>query len=213
MFVYLFGGAINTGTKYVTYVVPGVLLLCAAFSSALTAVSVCQDMNTGIVDRFRSMGVSGTSLLAGHVAASVARNAISSVLVFGVAYLVGFRPHAGLFDWVGVAGVVLLFVLTISALSVAVGMLTKSPEAANSFTFFVMFVPYASSAFVPVQTMPSWLHGFARNQPVTPVIETLRSLLLNKPFGDFPWAALIWCGGILVVSIVSAGLLFRRRVA
>jgi ABC-2 type transport system permease protein len=213
MFVYLFGGAIHTGTAYVTYVVPGVLLLCAGFGASVTAVSVSHDMTGGIVDRFRSMDLGGASVLAGHVTASVARNVASTVLVVGVAFLIGFRPHAGALDWLAAAGMLLVFVLALSWLSAAVGVLAKSPEAANGFTFLVAFLPYPSSAFVPIDTMPSWIRGFAENQPVTPVIETLRGLLLGTPLGTNPWRALAWCGGILVVSVVLAGTLFRRPTA
>src|SRR5215470_11692240 len=179
LFVYLFGGAINTGTKYVTYVVPGVIMLCAGFGSATTAVSVSQDMTGGIIDRLRSLDVGGPAVLTGHVAASVVRNAASTLLVLGVALAIGFRPTAGPLEWLAVAGVLLAFVLAISALAAAIGLVAKSPEAANGFTFFVMFLPYASSAFVPVDTMPGWLQGFAEHQPVTPVIETVRGLLLG----------------------------------
>ena len=212
IFVYLFGGAIETGTDYVTYVVPGVILLCAGFGSATTAVTVSQDMSGGIVDRLRSLDVGGPSVLAGHVAASVARNAISTVLVIAVALAIGFRPDAGPLEWLAVAGVLLAFVLAMSALSAALGLLAGSPEAANGITFLILFLPYASSAFVPVDTMPSWLQGFAEHQPVTPVIETLRGLLLDAPTGD-PWTALAWCGGILAVSLAASGALFRRRTS
>jgi ABC-2 type transport system permease protein len=180
VFVYLFGGAINTGTAYVTYVTPGIILLCAA-------------------------------ILTGHVVASVARNLASTVLVFGVAFLIGFRPHAGPLDWIAAGGVLLMFILALSWMSAAVGLLAKTPEGASGFTFFVTFLPYASSAFVPVDTMPSWIRGFAENQPVTPVTESIRSLLLNEPVGSAPWLAVAWCGGILVVSVVLSTVLFRRR--
>jgi ABC-2 type transport system permease protein len=213
MFVYLFGGAIETGGHYVTYVVPGVILLCAGFGSATTAVGVSQDMTSGIIDRFRSMDVGGAALLAGHVAASVLRNVASTVLVLGVAIAIGFRPHAGALDCLAVAGVLLAFVLAVSSLAAAIGLIARSPEAANGFTFFVMFLPYASSAFVPVATMPSAIQGFARHQPVTPVIETLRGLLLGTPVGSNPWTALAWCAGILVVSVAVSGALFRRRTS
>lgn len=212
MFVYLFGGAIRTGgPSYVAYVVPGVLLICAGFGAATTAVSVSQDMTGGIIDRFRSMDIRAPAVLAGHITASIARNLISTVLVFGVAYLIGFRPHAGLAGWLAAAGVLLAFILAISWLAAAVGLLVKTPEAANGFTFVMAFVPYASSAFVPVATMPWWLHGFARNQPFTPITQTLRGLLLGTPVGTSPWTALAWCGGILVVAVAGSGLLFRRR--
>ncbi len=212
IFVYLFGGAIETGTDYVTYVVPGVILLCAGFGSATTAVTVSQDMNGGIVDRLRSMDVGGPAVLAGHVAASVVRNAASALLVLGVALLIGFRPAAEPLEWLAVAGVMLAFVVAISSLSAALGLLAGSPEAANGIMFLILFLPYASSAFVPVHTMPTWLQGFAEHQPVTPVIETLRGLLLDTPTGD-AWTALAWCAGILAVSLAASGALFRRRTA
>jgi ABC-2 type transport system permease protein len=213
LFVYLFGGAINTGTDYVQYVVPGVILLCAGFGSALTAVSVSHDMTGGIMDRFRSLDLGGVPLLTGHVIASVMRNIVSTVLVLGVAFLIGFRPEAGLLDWAAAAGCLLLFVLAISWFSAAIGLLASSPESANGVSFLVMFLPYASSAFVPIDTMPSWIQGFARYQPITPVIETLRGLLLGAPVGNAPWQAIAWCVGILLVSIAASGFLFRTRTA
>jgi len=135
------------------------------------------------------------------------------VLVVGVALLIGFRPHGSPLAWVGAAGILLLYIAAFSWLSAAVGCVTRSPEAANGFGFFLMFLPYPSSAFVPVQTMPSWLQGFARHQPITPVIETLRALLLGTPVGSNAWQAVAWNAGILVVSAGAAALLFRRRTA
>ena len=211
LFVYLFGGAIETGTEYVTYVVPGVILLCVGFGAATTAVSVSHDMTGPIVDRLRALDVGGPAILGGHVAASVARNAASTVLVFGVALLIGFRPSAGALDWVAVAGVLLAYALALSWLAAAIGLLARSPEAANGFTFFVAFLPYASSAFVPVDTMPSWVQGFAEHQPVTPVTETVRALLLGGSAGTDAWLALAWCAGILAVSVAASGFLVRRR--
>jgi ABC-2 type transport system permease protein len=211
LFVYLFGGAINTGTAYVTYVVPGVLLLCAGFGAAMTAVSVSQDMTTGIVDRFRSMDVPAASILAGHVVASVARNLVSTALVFAVAFGIGFRPSAGPAQWLAAVGVLLLFIVAISWLSAAVGLLARTPEAAGGFSFFVSFLPYPSSAFVPIDTMPGWLRGFATHQPITSVIETLRGLLLDLPLGTSPWRAVAWCVGIIAASVAVAGVLFRLR--
>ncbi|HET6860834.1 MAG TPA: ABC transporter permease [Streptomyces sp.] len=213
VFVYFFGGAIDTGTQYVTYVVPGVLLLCAGFGSSTTAIGVAEDMKGGIIDRFRSLDVNATSILTGHVLASAARNVVSTALVLGVAFAIGFRPSATLFGWLAAAGLLLAFILALSWLSAAVGLLTTSAEAAGGFTFFVSFLPYPSSAFVPVDTMPTWLHGFADHQPVTPVIESLRALLLGRPVGDTGWVALSWCVGILLVSMAAAEALFRRRTA
>ena len=213
LFVYLFGGAIDTGTEYVTYVVPGVIMLCASFGASLTAVAVTNDMTNGIMDRFRSMDIRGASVLGGHVAASTARNLVSTVLVLGVAFLIGFRPSASFVDWLAAVGLLVVAILALSWASAAVGLLAKTPEAASGFTFFVMFLPYPSSAFVPVETMPTWIHGFAENQPFTPLIESLRGFLLGTPVGNSPWIALAWCGGILVVSVLATGRLFKRRTA
>jgi ABC-2 type transport system permease protein len=213
VFVYLFGGAIDTGTKYITYVVPGVLVLCAAVGSVGTAVSVSQDFSAGIVDRFRSMDIGGGAILASHVVANVARNIASTVLVFAVALAIGFRPQASPLAWLAAIGVLLAFVFALSWLCAGFGLLVRSPEAANAAMFPLMFITYASSAFVPVRTMPSWLHGFAAGQPATPVIQSLRGLLLGTPIGTGPWRALAWCGGILVVSLALCALAYRRRTA
>jgi ABC-2 type transport system permease protein len=213
VFVYLFGGAIQTGTHYVQYVVPGVLLLCAGFGSAMTAVSVCQDMSGGIIDRFRSMDIGAATFLSGHVAASALRNGLSAVLVVGVALAAGFRSHSSLLAWLAAGGILLAFICAISWLSAAVGTLTTSVEAANGFTFVTMFATYASSAFVPIDTMPHWLRGFAEYQPCTPIIESLRGLLVGGPVAAHAWQALAWCGGLLVASIALSRVAFRRRTA
>jgi ABC-2 type transport system permease protein len=157
------------------------------------------------------MDIGAASMLTGHVVASVIRNIASMAVVLGVALLIGFRPTASPPQWLAAAGVLLLFMFAMSWLSASAGLLAKSPEAAGGFTFFVMFLPYPSSAFVPIDTMPSWLHGFARNQPVTPIIETVRGLLLDMPVGAAPARAIAWSAGILVVSVALCVLLFRRR--
>jgi ABC-2 type transport system permease protein len=211
LFVYLFGGAIQTGTKYVTYVVPGVLLLCAGFGASMTAVSVSHDMAEGIIDRFRSMDIRGTAVIAGHVVASVARNLVSTGLVLGIAFAIGFRPHASVGEWLGALSVLVLFLLAISWFSAAIGLVARSPEAAGGFTFFVSFLPYPSSAFVPVATMPGWIQGFARHQPVTVVVETLRGLLLDIPNRPSAQPAILWCLGILLASMGLSAVLFRLR--
>jgi len=213
VFVYLFGGAVDIGTRYVDYVVPGVLLLCAVTGAGTTAVTVCQDMAGGIIDRFRSMDVPGTAVLAGHVTASLLRNVVSTALVAAVAFGIGFRPHASAAGFAAALGVLLLFVAAVSWLAAALGLLVRAPEAANGAMFFLMFFCYASSAFVPVATMPWWLRGFARDQPATPVTETIRGLLLRQPAGPHLWPALAWCAGIMAVSVLLSMVLFRRRTA
>ena len=191
--------------------VPGVLVLCAGFGAALTAVQVSEDMTGGIIDRFRSMDISGAAALSGHVAASLVRNAVSTILVLGVGFLIGFRPHAGPLDWIAAAGILLAFILAFSWLSAAIGLVAGSPEAASGFTFLLMFLPYASSAFVPITTMPAVIRGFAHHQPATPVIDSVRGLLMGTPVGASPWFALAWCGGIMAVSVALSVVLFRRR--
>ncbi|MFD3652279.1 ABC transporter permease [Streptomyces sp. 24-1644] len=214
IFVYFFGGAIETGTaydSYVTYVVPGVLLLCAGFGSATTAVAVSEDMKGGIIDRFRSLDIGGTAILAGHVAASTVRNLVSTALVFGVALLIGFRPAATPAGWLTVTAVLLAYIVALSWISAAFGLLARTPEAAGGFTFFMSFLPYPSSAFVPIDSMPAWLHAFADHQPITPAIESLRALLLGQPAGNTPWIALTWAAAILLVAVGLSGVLFRVR--
>jgi ABC-2 type transport system permease protein len=211
LFVYLFGGAIGTGTRYVDYVVPGVLLVCAGFGAATTAVSVSHDLTGGIIDRFRSMDIHGESLIAGHVLASVARNLVSTTLVFAAAFAIGFRSTASAVAWLGAIGILALFVLALSWLAAAIGILARSPEAANGLTFLIGFLPYPSSAFVPIHTMPSWLQGFAHNQPVTPVIDTVRDLLTNHSVGTSAAQAVGWSVAIIGVSMVLSAVLFRRR--
>jgi ABC-2 type transport system permease protein len=211
MFVYLFGGAIETGTKYVDYVVPGVLLVCVGFGAGTTAVTVAHDLAAGIIDRFRSMDVRGETLIAGHVLASVARNLLSAALVVAVAFAIGFRPHADLTRWLLAVGILALFVFALSWLAAAIGIVARSPEAAQGIAFLVSFLPYVSSAFVPVHTMPAALQAVARNQPATAVIDSIRASLSGGHVGAAAWHAVVWSLGVIVFSIALSGVLFRRR--
>jgi ABC-2 type transport system permease protein len=211
IFVYLFGGAIHTGTTYVNYVVPGALLVCAGFGVGTTAVSVSSDLGGGVVDRFRSMDVRGEAIVAGHVVASVLRNLVSMALLFAVAVAIGFRSSASPLAWLAALGVFALFVLALSWLCAAFGVAASSPEAAGGLTFLISFLPYPSSAFVPVDTMPSWLQGFARHQPATCVIDTLRGLLHGGPVAGPATQAVAWSCGIALLGVLLTGALFRRR--
>jgi ABC-2 type transport system permease protein len=211
LFVYVFGGAMRTGTAYVDYVVPGLIVLCAGFGAGTTAVAVAQDMTNGIVDRFRSMPIAASSVVSGHVIASLMRNLLATILVVLVGMAVGWRPSGSVVDWLGALGLIVLFILAVSWLAAAVGLLAGSPETANSMTIVLMFLPYVSTAFVPVDTMPGWLRGFAEHQPMTPVIETLRGLWMGTPLDHQPVWAVAWCVGILAVAAVAAALLFSRR--
>jgi ABC-2 type transport system permease protein len=210
MFVYVFGGAIEPGGDYVDYVVPGIILLCAGFGSATTAVAVCEDMTNGVIDRFRSLPIPASSVLTGHVVASVLRNLLSTTLVVGVALAIGYRPDAGVAGWLGAVAILVAFMTAISWLAAAFGLLARSAEAAGAFSFVVMFLPYVSSAFVPPETMPAALEAIASHQPITPIIETVRALLAGTPVNDAA-AAVAWCAGAIVVGGGAAALLFRAR--
>ena len=211
MFVYLFGGAIRLDTSYATYVVPGVILVCAAFGSSTTAVVVSQDIKAGTIDRFRSLDIGGAVIVTGHVVASVARNLVATTVVMGLGLAVGFRPHASALQWLAVVGLLVLFMTAISWLAAMVGMLASSPEAANGATFIFMFIPYASSAFVPIATMPTWLRWFARNQPCTPIIGAIRSTLAGHPAGGSVARTGVWCLVLLAVGVAGSVAAFRRR--
>lgn len=211
MFTFIFGRAIDPSGGYVDYVVPGIILLCAGFGASSTAVSVSRDMTTGIIERFRTMPLRSGAVLTGHVVVSVIRNLLATAIVIGVALLVGFRPSASPLDWVAAFGLVALYILAITYLFAAIGLAASSPEAASGYGFILLFLPYLSSAFVPVDTMPDWLQPIAEHQPITPVIETIRSLLVGTPLGDSGWIALLWCAGIVVVAAVWGAWLFRRK--
>ena len=211
MFTWIFGNAIDPSGGYVDYVVPGIILLCAGFGASSTAISVSRDMTTGIIDRFRTMPLRSGAVLTGHVIASLARNLLATTVVIAVALLVGFRPDATPLEWLGVFGIVALWILAITYLFAAIGLAASTPEAASGFGFILLFLPYLSSAFVPVETMPDWLHWIAENQPITPIIETLRSLLMGTPMGDSAWWAVGWCVVIIAGSAAWGAWLFRRK--
>ena len=211
MFTWIFGNAIDPSGGYVDYVVPGIILLCAGFGASSTAISVSRDMTTGIIDRFRTMPIRSGAVLTGHVVASLARNLVATTVVIGVGLLVGFRPDATAIEWVAAFGIIALYILAITYLFAAIGLAASTPEAASGYGFILLFLPYVSSAFVPVETMPEWLQPIAEHQPITPVIETIRALLMGTPLGDSAWLAVAWCLGIIAVSVVWGAWLFRRK--
>lgn len=211
LFTYVFGGAIDPGGDYVNYVVPGIILLCAGFGSSSTAVDVAQDMTNGIIDRFRTMPIRSLSVITGHVVASLARNLLATGVVIGVAILVGFRPSAGILEWLAALSVITLFILAFTWMFAAIGLIAGTPSAASGYGFILLFLPYLSSAFVPTDTMPGWLQGVANNQPITPVIETIRGLLTGTPIHLSAWWAIGWCSAILLLAFVWSLTTFRRK--
>lgn len=210
LFTFVFGGALDRAGGYVQYVVPGIILLCAGFGASSTAVDVARDMSDGIVDRFRTMPLRARGVVTGHVVASLLRNLFATGVVIAVALLVGFRPTANPFQWMGALGIVALFILAITWLYAAIGLAAKSPTAASGYGFALLFLPYLSSAFVPTDTMPAWLQWVAENQPITPIIETIRAFLFGHAPGTDLWWALAWSALITAAAYAWAAWLFRR---
>lgn len=218
LFVYVFGGTLGDGlggasggrSAYVDYVTPGILLMTVTATAQGTAVSVAMDMTEGIVARFRTMAIARVSVLTGHVLGSLIQTMLSMVVVVGVALLVGFRPTAGLLEWVAAAGVLALITFALTWLSVALGMVTKSVETASNLPMPLVFLPFLGSGFVPTDSMPAGLRWFAEYQPFTPIIETLRGLLLGTPIGNSAILAVVWCAGITLVGYLWAKKLFNR---
>lgn len=210
-FTYVFGGAIDPAGDYVNYVVPGTILTCAGFGASMTATFVANDMKLGIIDRFRTMPLRAGAVLTGHVIASLARNLLATGVVIAVAVLIGFRPEGGPAGWLGAIAVIALWILAITYLFAAIGLAAGSPEAAGGYGFILLFLPYLSSGFVPLDTMPSWLRPIAEHQPATPVIEAMRALFMGTDAGLQPLWASLWCAGILAVAAVWGAWLFARK--
>ena len=226
LFVYVFGGAFNAGVHtagavaggYANYVVPGLIVLCAAYGAGTTAVAVATDMSTGIVDRFRSMPIAAWTVLAGQIVASLARNLLATALVIGAGLAVGWRPTGGPLDWAAALGLIVLFITALSWLAACFGLVVGSPEAANGATFIFMFIPYLSTAFVPAATMTRVLRPVAANQPFTPLIEAMRGLWMGDTttgaaVGHEALLAVVYFGAILVLAMSVATWLFRHRTA
>ncbi|MGW6545351.1 ABC transporter permease [Streptomyces massasporeus] len=214
MFVYVFGGAIDTGTtSYVNYMLPGILLITVASGVSYTAYRLFVDMKSGIFERFQSMPIARSGVLWAHVLTSMAANLISLVIVVGVALLMGFRSGAGAAAWLAISGILFLFTLALTWIAVIPGLSAASVEGAGAFAYPLIFLPFISSAFVPTRTMPGPVRAFAENQPVTSIVDTLRRLLAQQPVGGEVWSALAWCVGILVAAYVFAMAVYRRKIA
>ena len=214
LFVYVFGGAISTGTaSYVDYLLPGILLITIASGVAYTSYRLFLDLQGGIFARFQSMPIARSSVLWGHVLTSLVANLVSLVVVVGVALIMGFRTGAGLGAWLGVTGILVLFTLALTWLAVIAGLSAKTVDGASAFSYPLIFLPFISSAFVPTATMPGPVRWFAENQPVTSIVNTIRALFAQQPVGAQIWVALAWCLGILIAGYFVAMVLYRRRVS
>jgi ABC-2 type transport system permease protein len=214
LFVYVFGGAIDSGSvSAVNYMLPGILLITIASGISYTAFRLFTDMQGGIFERFQSMPIARPGVLWAHVLTSLAANAISLALVIGVAFAMGFRTGAGALAWLAVVGILLLFTLALTWIAVIPGLTAKSIDGASAFSYPLIFLPFISSAFVPTRTMPGPVRAFADHQPVTSIVNTIRALFAGQPVGNGVWTALAWCVGILVVAYVCANIVYRRRIS
>jgi ABC-2 type transport system permease protein len=213
LFNYAFGGAlaagISGGGDYIDYVAPGIILMAATAGSVTTAVAVCADMTEGIINRFRTMAIARTSVLTGHVVGSMIQTLISIGLVIAIAIAVGFRPTAGPGEWVAAIGLLALVTFALTWLSAAFGLVTKSVEAASNAALPLQFLPFIGSAIVPTDSMPAVMRAFAENQPFTPIIETLRGLLMGTEIGDSALLAVAWCAVLALAGYLWAA--FNRE--
>lgn len=213
LFTAVYSGAIQTnGVDYTNFLMAGIIVQTIAFGSTTTAIAIANDLQKGIIDRFRSLPMSNLAVVNGHVISDLFRNGISTIVMIVAGLLMGFRPNADFRDWLMFAGLLTLLTLGLSWLSAIVGLVAKSVEGVQWLTFVIIFpLTFASSAFVDPSTMTSWLRAFAENQPITHIVNAIRSLLIGTPMGDAGWLSLLWIGGILVVSVPLAAWLFKKK--
>ncbi|GAA2574594.1 multidrug efflux ABC transporter permease LieB [Winogradskya consettensis] len=214
LFVYVFGGAIRTGSdSYVNYQLPGILLITIASGIAYTAYRLFLDLQSGIFERFQSMPIARSAVLWAHVLTSLIANLISLVVVVLVALVMGFRSGANFWAWLGAAGILVLFTLALTWIAVIPGLTAKSVDGASAFSYPLIFLPFISSAFVPTDSMPGPVRAFAEHQPATAIVNTIRDLFAQESVGNGVWIALGWCLGVLLVAYVLATVTYRRKIA
>jgi len=215
LFVYVFGGlgsSLSSGpVKYIDFIVPGVVVMCVVSGIAYAAVRINMDLQKGIINRFKTMPVAPSSILGGHAVSSVLSNLFSVLLVILVALIAGFRPNAGIVEWLMFGGLLTLFTLATTWLAIMFGLLAKSAEGAGSFSYLLLLLVFVSSAFTPTSGMNSVVRAFAEHQPMTPIVETMRSLLTNGTAGDSAWTAVAWSAGLLVVAYWAALRVYNRK--
>lgn len=216
LFAAVFGGAIEKalppGVSYLNFLMAGIIVQTLAFGSTTTAIAVANDLQRGIIDRFRSLPMSNLAVLNGHVISDLFRNGISTIVMILTGLLIGFRPEASFTDWLAIAGILMLFTLAFSWLAAIMGVLAKSVEGVQWLSFIIVFpLTFASSAFVPTEGMNKYLKAFAENQPITQVIEAIRALVLGTPIDNHGWLAVAWSIAIIVVAMPLAAWLFKRK--
>lgn len=211
LFVYVFGGAIETGTEnYVNYLLPGIMLMAIGSGIAYVAYRLFTDKQRGIFERFHSMPIARSTVLWGHVLTSLISNGISVAVIILVAVFMGFRSSAGILEWMTVIGILGIFTLALTWIAVIAGLAAKTPDGAGAFSYPIIFLPFISSAFVPTDTMPTVVRAFAENQPVTPIVEAIRNLLSNKPVGNDIWVAFAWCIAVIIVAHFFAMRIYKK---
>lgn len=214
LMVYVFGGALGahmSRAEYVEYSLPGILLIAAASSVSYTSVRVFSDVKNGFFDRFKSMSVSGSAALWAHVLTSLVSTFLSLGIIVLVAFVIGFRTSAEIVSWLGAAGIMAIFTLTLTWIAIIAGLKANTAEGAGAFSYPLVFLPFISSAFLPTETLPYALRIFAEHQPVTAVVEGIRSLFLNQTAGSEIWVALIWCVGIMVIAYFIATKVYHKN--
>jgi len=213
LFVYVLGGAIQTGTdNYVNYLLPGIILMAIASGISYTAFRLFTDVQRGIFERFHTMPITRSALLWGHVLTSMVSNAISIVFIILVALIMGFRSSAGVLPWLAVAGILALFTLALTWVAAIAGLSAKTVDGASAFSYPIIFLPFISSAFVPTESMPTAVRVFAENQPVTSIVEAIRALLSDQPLDNEIWIALAWCVGIMLIAYFFAMRAYKKRL-
>ena len=215
LFRYVFGGAIDVGGEsYVNFLMAGIFVQTVAFGSVSTGVGLAEDLQKGLVDRFRSLPMARSAVLTGRTIADLVRNLFVVLVMLLVGFLIGFRPEAGPAGWAGAIGLLLLLSFAFSWVGATIALLMRSVEAVQSAGFIWLFpLTFASSAFVQTDGMPGWLQAFADHQPITQVVDAVRGFLLDQPVGSHGWQALAWCLGILLVFVPLSVSLYRRVAA
>ena len=214
LFGTVFGSIANIeGVNYIDFIIPGIILQSVAQAAQYSAINITTDMTKGIIDRFRSMPISKYSFLVGHLGAGVVRNTITTSVIIATAFLIGFRPSAGFIEWLIIIGFLLLIIIAMSSIAVLCGLLSKTAEGTSGLMFPLFILPFVSSGFAPTETLPKLIRWFAEVQPMTPIIDTIRNLMLNISLGNEVWIALAWCVGIILVAFFSAANVYKRKLS
>lgn len=215
LFGTVFGNIADIGNdfNYIDFIIPGIILQSVAQASIYSAMNVTTDMTKGIVDRFRSMPISKSAVLIGHTGAGVVRNAVTAAVIIGTAFILGFRPQGGFANWLMVIGFLILIIIALALIAVLCGLISKTTEGSSGLMFPLFILPFLSSGFAPTETMPAGIRWFAEIQPMTPIINTVRALMLDMPTDNSFWIALAWCAGIIIVAFIAAVQVYKRKLS